>query len=98
MSGYAKSCDEAKYMSFFIKHDELLKNIKKSGINLAIILKRYLLAKKTTIKQNFMREKSIQVFMMGSITRSLNIVATFTKKQRLNTVFFVNKTIYSAYV
>ena len=38
MSAYRKDFDETKYMSFFIKDDELLKNIIKFGKRLKILL------------------------------------------------------------
>ena len=46
-----KKIDETKYMSFLVKGDELLKKIfKKSGIRLAIVLKKKLIANQSTIK------------------------------------------------
>ena len=38
MSTYRKDFDETKYMSFFIKNDELLKNMIKFGKRLKILL------------------------------------------------------------
>ena len=38
MSAYRKDFDETKYMSFFIKDDELLKNMIKFGKRLKILL------------------------------------------------------------
>ena len=38
MSAYRKDFDETKYMSFFIKNDELLKNMIKFGKRLKILL------------------------------------------------------------
>ena len=39
ISGYARSFDETKYMSFLIKDEKLLKNTIKSGIKSIIVLK-----------------------------------------------------------
>ena len=48
---YRRNSDETKYMSFSIKHNDFLKNIKKFGIKSARIFKKVLIVSLyTTIK------------------------------------------------
>ena len=51
MSGYAKSFDEAKYMSFMIEDDGFLtKRITKSGIKSIMVIKDNFIANQSTMK------------------------------------------------
>ena len=46
MSAYRKNFDETKYMTFFIKDNELLKNVIKFGDRLKILLIKNLIERK----------------------------------------------------